>query len=136
LYVQIHGQKKWVLIPPTFTPFMYPAAVKGINWQSRIDFRNPDYAGCPLYRFVDRYETVLGPGDVLWNPPFVWHGVTNLTESIAVSLWWTNVTRGFKNNFLFAALTLGGRPNPIAMQLGFGSANSGNTSHFRVHLNR
>ena len=85
---------------------------------------------------VRAYETVLGPGDVLWNPPFVWHGVMNLTESIAVSLWWTNATRAFRSNFLLSALTLCGSPNPIAMQLGFSNANDDNTSHFGVHLNR
>jgi cupin-like protein len=136
LFVQIYGQKKWVLISPRFTPFMYPAPTRGINWQSRVDFRDPDDARCPLYRFVDRYETVLEPGDVLWNPPFVWHGVMNLTESIAVSLWWTTVTRAFKNNVLLSTLTLCGRPNPIAMQLGFSTANAYSKSHFGVHLNR
>lgn len=136
LFVQISGRKKWVLIAPGETPFMYPATSKGLNWQSRVDFRNPDYAGCPLYRYVDRYETVLEPGDVLWNPPFVWHGVINLTESIAVSLWWTNVRRAFSNNFLFSALTLCGTPNPIALQLGISRANHNKTSNFNVHLNR
>jgi hypothetical protein len=136
LFVQIYGRKAWVLISPRYTPFLYPASTRGINWQSRVDFRDPDYASCPLYRFVDRYETVLGPGDVLWNPPFVWHGVLNLTESIAVSLWWTNVTRAFRNNLLFSALTLCGRPNPIAMQLGLHRATDDDKSHFGVHLNR
>ena len=136
LYVQVYGRKEWVLISPRFTPFMYPALSKGLNWQSRVDFRNPDYASAPLYRFVDRYETVLEPGDVLWNPPFVWHGVRNLTESIAVSLWWTNVRRAFRNNFAFAALTLCGRPNPIAMQLGLSRQPADRKSNFSVHLNR
>lgn len=135
LYVQAHGRKKWVLVQPEYTPFMYPAPQRGINWQSWVDFRNPDLASCPLYRLVDRRETVLEPGDVLWNPPFVWHGVANLTESIAVSLWWINVTRGFSNNFLFSALTLFGRPNPIAMQLGIGGTGSGKSA-FAVHLNQ
>jgi hypothetical protein len=136
LFVQVYGRKKWVLIPPKFTPFMYPAPTRGINWQSRVDFRNPDYAACPLYRYVDRYETVLEPGDVLWNPPFVWHGVMNLTESIAVSLWWTNLTRALRNNPLLSALTLCGRPNPIALQLGLGPKPSEKQSGFRVHLNK
>jgi Cupin-like domain len=134
LFVQAYGRKKWVLISPQYTPFMYPAANRGVNWQSRVDFRAPDYSSCPLYRFVDRHETVLEPGDVLWNPPFVWHGVVNLTESIAVSLWWMNFTRAFRNNFLLSALTACGRPNPIALQFGFGRAKS--NSHFSVHLNR
>jgi hypothetical protein len=136
LYVQVYGRKKWVLISPRFTPFMYPALSKGLNWQSRVDFRNPDYGSCPLYRYVDRYECVLEPGDVLWNPPFVWHGVLNMTESIAVSLWWTNVTRAFANNTVLSALTLCGRPNPIALQFGFSREPAEKTSHFSVHLNR
>jgi len=136
LYLQAYGRKKWVLISPKFTPFMYPALSKGLNWQSRVDFRHPDYATCPLYRYVDRHETVLEPGDILWNPPFVWHGVLNVTESIAVSLWWVNVTRGFRNNALFSALTLCGRPNPIAMQLGISRQSSEKKSNFSVHLNK
>jgi hypothetical protein len=136
LYVQAYGRKKWILIGPEYTPFMYPGASRGINWQSRVDFREPDHGSCALYQFVDRYETVLEPGDVLWNPPFVWHGVTNVTESIAVSLWWVNVTRSFSNNFLFSALTLCGRPHPIAMQLGLRGARDGNSSAFSVHLNQ
>lgn len=135
LYVQTYGRKKWVLIGPEYTPLMYPAASRGINWQSRVDFRDPDYAACALYDFVDRYETVLEPGDILWNPPFVWHGVANLTASIAVSLWWVNVTRGFSNNFLLAALTLFGKPNPIALQMGLGAGRGNSASAFRVHLN-
>jgi lysine-specific demethylase 8 len=136
LYLQAYGRKKWVLVAPEQTPFMYPAPQRGINWQSRVDFRDPDYNACPLYRLVDRHETILEPGDILWNPPFVWHGVANVTESIAVSLWWINVTRGFANNFLYSALTLMGRPNPIAMQLGIGGQKAGTKSAFAVHLNQ
>ena len=136
LYLQVYGRKRWVLVAPKFTPLMYPALSNGLNWQSRVDFRDPDYGATPLYRSVDRWETVLEPGDVLWNPPFVWHGVQNLTESIAVSLWWPNVTRAFANNVLFSALTLCGRPNPIAMLLGLGGTPAGSESRFSVHLNK
>lgn len=135
LYVQAYGRKKWVLIQPEYTPFMYPALSNGLNWQSRVDFREPNYDATPLYRYVDKYETILEPGDILWNPPFVWHGVMNVTQSIAVSLWWINVTRAFSNNALFAFLTLCGRPNPIAMQLGI-SRKQQSSSHFAVHLNK
>jgi hypothetical protein len=136
LYVQVYGRKKWLLVSPRFTLFMYPALSKGLNWQSCVDFRNPDYDSCPLYRYVNRYETVLEPGDVLWNPPFVWHSVLNLTTSIAVSLWWTNVTRAFANNAVLSALTLCGRPNPIALQIGISREREERKSYFAVHLNQ
>ena len=136
LYLQAYGRKRWVLVSPRFTPFMYPALSKGLNWQSRIDFRDPNYEESPLYRYVDRYETVLEPGDVLWNPPWVWHGVQNLTESIAVSMWWVNVTRSFANNAVWTPLAFMGRPNPVLLQLGLEKEPSEKRSAFAVHLNK
>ncbi|MEP6915369.1 MAG: cupin-like domain-containing protein [Acidobacteriota bacterium] len=136
LYLQAYGRKRWVLIAPRFTPFMYPALSKGLNWQSRVDFRDPNYEEAPLYRYVDQYETVLEPGDVLWNPPWVWHGVQNLTESIAVSMWWANVSRTFANNPVLTPLAFLGRPNPVLLQLGLEKEPTEKRSAFSVHLNR
>jgi hypothetical protein len=135
LYLQAFGRKRWVLVAPRFTPFMYPAFSLGMNWQSRVDFRDPNYEDAPLYRYVDRYETVLEPGDVLWNPPWVWHGVQNLTESIAVSMWWVNVTRSVWNNPVLTPLAFLGRPNPVLRQLGL-DRQPAEKRAFRVHLNR
>lgn len=136
LYLQAYGRKRWVLVAPRFAPFMYAALSKGLNWQSRVDFRDPDYTEAPLYRYVDRYETVLEPGDVLWNPPWVWHGVQNLTESIAVSMWWVNVTRSFANNAAWTPLAFLGRPNPVLLQLGLEKEPAEKRSAFAVHLNK
>jgi hypothetical protein len=136
LYLQAYGRKRWVLISPRFTPFMYPALSKGLNWQSRVDFRDPNYEEAPLYRYVDRYETILEPGDVLWNPPWVWHGVQNLTESIAISMWWANVARTFANNPVLTPLAFLGRPNPILLQLGLEKEPTETRSAFSVHLNK
>ena len=83
LYVQAYGRKKWVLIQPEFTPFMYPALGLGLNWQSRVDFRDPNDEAVRCIATSTSIETILEPGDILWNPPFVWHGVMNVTQSIA-----------------------------------------------------
>ena len=136
LYLQVYGRKRWVLVAPKFTPFMYPALSKGLNWQSRVDFRDPNYEEAPLYRYVDRYETVLEPGDVLWNPPWVWHGVQNLTESIAVSMWWANVVRTASNSPVLTPLAFLGRPNPILLQLGLEKEPAQKRSAFSIHLNK
>jgi hypothetical protein len=136
MYLQVYGRKRWVLVAPRFTPFMYPGLSKGLNWQSRVDFRDPNYEKAPLYRYVDRYETVLEPGDVLWNPPWVWHGVQNLTESIAVSMWWANVVRSFANNAAWTPLAFLGRPNPVLLQLGLEKEPAEKRSAFSVHLNK
>lgn len=135
LFLQVHGRKKWTLIAPQFTPFMYTASNRGVNWQSRVDFRSPDNEKTPLYRYVTRYETILEPGDILWNPPLVWHGVINLTESIAVSMWWFNTTRAMRNNAFLTALSFGGIPGLVAKRLGIGQK-AKVKSNFQVHLNR
>ncbi len=136
LYLQVYGRKRWVLVAPKFTPFMYPALSKGLNWQSRVDFRNPNDQEAPLFRYVDRYETVLEPGDVLWNPPWVWHGVQNLTESIAVSMWWANVARSVSNTPGLTPRAFLGRPNPVLLQLGLEKEPAEKRSAFSVHLNQ
>ena len=103
LYVQVYGRKKWVLISPRFTPFMYPALSKGSTGSRESTSGIPITPPVRSIAMSIAMNAMLEPGDVLWNPPFVWHGVLNLTESIAVSLWWTNVTRAFANNAVLSA---------------------------------
>jgi hypothetical protein len=135
LFLQVYGRKKWTLVAPQFTPFMYTASNRGVNWQSRVDFRSPDSEKTPLYRYVHRYETILEPGDILWNPPLVWHGVINLTKSIAVSMWWFNTTRAVRNNPFLTALSFAGIPGLALKRLGIGGSGKIKSS-FQVHLNR
>jgi len=40
----------------------------------------------PLYNYVPKYSAHLKPGDVLYNPPWWWHEVRNLNESISVPI--------------------------------------------------
>lgn len=83
-----------------------------------------------------KVQAILEPGDVLWNPPWVWHGVQNLTESIAVSMWWANVARTFSNDPVLTPLAFLGRPNPVLLQLGLAKEPTEKRSAFSVHLNR
>jgi cupin-like protein len=85
LFVQIYGEKQWDLWHPHAAPFLYPEFRIGNNIAGLVDFRDPDYAKCPLYQYPDRYRTVLEPGDILFVPAWWWHAVQNLTATISVS---------------------------------------------------
>lgn len=38
----------------------------------QVDFDNPDYKRFPKFKDVKGYETVVGPGDVLFLPMYWW----------------------------------------------------------------
>lgn len=42
------------------------------SWTSQVDFDNPDYERFPNFQNVVGYETVVGPGDVLYIPMYWW----------------------------------------------------------------
>lgn len=91
-FYMLEGSKRWSLIDPAHLYFAYPLLLPGdgvtaLHWQDESD-----YERCPLFRFCPRYETVLEPGDVLWNPYYWLHSVKNLTKSsVAVADRWFGV---------------------------------------------
>jgi hypothetical protein len=89
LYVQVEGEQRWVVVPPSYDPVMNPAptATPGISI-SDLDPFAPDPSEFGMFWYVDRYEVTLDPGDVLFNPPFHWHSVTNARESAGIGLDW------------------------------------------------
>lgn len=88
-FYQLEGRKRWSLVDPAFLYLVYPLllpgdAVTALHWQDESD-----HDRCPLFRYCPRYETVLSPGDVLWNPYYWFHSVKNLTRnSVAVADRW------------------------------------------------
>jgi Cupin-like domain len=100
-FYQLEGRKRWSLVDPAFMYLVYPLllpgdAVTALHWQDESD-----YERCPLFRYCPRYETVLSPGDVLWNPYYWFHSVKNLTRSsVAVADRWFGVPgKDFQSSF-------------------------------------
>jgi lysine-specific demethylase 8 len=54
---------------------------------SRFDVDNPDYDAYPLAESAEFFETVLGPGDILYIPAGWWHFVRSLTPSFSINFW-------------------------------------------------
>ncbi len=112
LFVQVYGEKRWSLISPHHTAIVDPDPIRNIYRGAPFRKNNypfnpfdPDYEKpYELFKYVDRYDFVLKPGDILWNPPFWWHSVVNLNDSIGVGYRWVPRAYSFKQQFLYTLL--------------------------------
>lgn len=97
LFVQAWGTKRWCLIPFDYTPLINPMPMKmfyraardehGKHFNPFANDLDPEYQ---LYEHIQRFETTLEPGDVLFNPPMYWHAVYNPTDSIGIGFRWVS----------------------------------------------
>ncbi len=104
LFVQVYGEKEWILYSQYHTMIIDPDPVRNVyrngpkrNDIGQFDPFNPDYEKpYSLYKYIDGLSVHLHPGDVLWNPPFYWHCVRNNTDSIGVGYRWLPPLYSFK----------------------------------------
>ncbi|KAG3290087.1 HIF1AN-containing [Ictidomys tridecemlineatus] len=80
-----------ILFPPDQFECLYPYPVHHpCDRQSQVDFDNPHYKRFPNFQNVVGYETVVGPGDVLYIPMYWWHHIESLLNggiTITVNFW-------------------------------------------------
>ncbi len=88
LFTQVHGRKKWVLYPPSASPLFRPPMERAMYFASRFDPDAPDPEAFPEACRLPAMQAELTAGDVLYNPPFWWHKVSNPTVSIGVGFRW------------------------------------------------
>lgn len=104
LFVQVMGRKKWILYPAGDRIFLDPRAERTFYYYSKANPYNLDDPNFPLLKYARKYEIILEPGDVLWNPPFTWHHVENLTHSIGIGYRFNSVLAAFKSSKVLASL--------------------------------
>lgn len=88
-FINVHGRKKWYIFSPKYNQFIDSP----VNWGpgvfgSEVDVNNRIDDSHPLWRYVDGYEFVMEPGDILYNPPFWWHRVSNESHNVSIGLRW------------------------------------------------
>ena len=112
LFTQVYGEKKWVLYPPYYTMVLDPDPSHNVyrvtSARQGTLFKpfEPKYDEHPLFRYIDGVKVHLKPGDVLYNPPFWWHAVQNVTDSIGVGYRWLPPAHAFKQARLYFLLDL------------------------------
>lgn len=87
ILAQVVGWKRVILIEDKYRDHLYPYYGVMSN-TSPINPKSPDLSQFQKFRGVPIYETVLGPGDMLYIPPRCWHHIESLTVSFSVSFWW------------------------------------------------
>jgi hypothetical protein len=95
-FYMIEGRKKWTFVDPALTWMIYPSInISAVAFSSLVSFPDKcDLSVYKLYKYCPRYSVELNPGDVLFNPPWWWHAVDNLTlTSVAVATRWDAMRR-------------------------------------------
>lgn len=91
LLVQVVGNKRVVLFPPSDAPCLYLEGDK-----SKVtDIDSPDLEEFPKFANVQRYEATLQPGEVLFLPALWFHHVTALEFGVAVNIFWRHLDEKF-----------------------------------------
>lgn len=106
LFIQVYGRKHWVIYPPYYDCVLEPPVTRTPYFHSAFNPDDPDYEAYPGMQYLDRYECILNPGDVLFNPPSYWHHVSNLSGSIGVGFRWFAPNDAFRIDATQALLTL------------------------------
>lgn len=93
IFLQVQGFKRFHLFPPAAELYVYPNIHHSYR-QSQIHFekeRHNDSHTMDVFELVnattvEAIEVTLGPGDILYIPPFWQHRVESLTLSLSVSI--------------------------------------------------
>jgi histone arginine demethylase JMJD6 len=83
---QIAGRKKFILFPPSDTPFLYPCDGKSFSVSRLKNLEDVDLDQFPLYAQATRYEDEAGPGESLFMPCGWWHTARMLSFSISLGI--------------------------------------------------
>lgn len=95
LFVQVHGTKHWKFILPRYSMFIRPE-LGGVVPAAKAGIRPEN---------VPTMNVAIHAGDCLFNPPFMWHEITNGDGLvIGVATRENHPAWIARNNFLFQAL--------------------------------
>lgn len=101
LFVQARGEKKWTLFLPGDSSLLYPEVANTAYVKSQVNLAAPDETKHPLLKFALPMVAHLRPGDVLYVPPFVWHEVENIGETVAVGYRYSSLRAAARSSLAF-----------------------------------
>ena len=92
---------------------LYPEVGTTAYVKSQVNLEAPDLEKHPLLPKAQPYIAILEPGDVLYVPPFFWHEVENLTDTIAVGYRFSSLRAALHASVAFLAVRLFSMNPPI-----------------------
>jgi hypothetical protein len=98
LFYMVCGNKKWYFIDPNDMCFQYPIFGPGLVANISLIWHPDHYEqeSFPLMEYCPYYSAVVEEGDVLFNPPWWFHSIKNVSEKTfaIASRWHTNGIAG------------------------------------------
>lgn len=105
LFVQAYGTKKWLIYTPKYNAIFSPPVDRAPTFRSDKRYEIPSYEEGSIFNHLDVYDFFVEQGDVLYNPPFHWHYVTNHTMSISLSFRLLSIMSALRSSKALSALT-------------------------------
>jgi hypothetical protein len=110
-FVNVMGVKRWTFVPNRYIAVLDPVADgRGYNHSEAV-VEDPDLDRFPGLDSVDRMETVMYPGDVLFNPSWNWHSVRNDSATIGIRFGMIRPTTMLSGSFTLAFVRVFGPRN-------------------------
>lgn len=91
MFYMVSGSKTWYFVDPYDSYLGYPLALLGraANFLMCLWPNQYNVAAFPLFKYCPVYAATINEGDVLFNPPWWWHSIKNVSEtSIGVASRW------------------------------------------------
>jgi Cupin-like domain len=97
----IKGRKRWVFYAPSASPYLLPTGAHPFLYAiSDLNYR--EAPSDSVLRKLPRYEVELEPGDLLYNAPWWWHDVENLSDfTVACAARCHLIWQNYTNNLTF-----------------------------------
>lgn len=93
-FYMVDGSKTWWFIDPADSFLAYPLVILGRAAGFLLCLWPDQYLKeyFPLFKYCPLFTTTINPGDVLFNPPWWWHSIKNVTETTVgvASRWHTD----------------------------------------------
>lgn len=106
VHAQIQGTKKWTLYSQEERMFLDPRTERRTYFFSAADPLNVNDKNFPLLKYANKYEVICEPGDILYFPPYTWHYVHNITDSISISYKFGSLQSSFQSSKALTMLFL------------------------------
>jgi len=124
LFRQVTGRKRWWLIPQSQTPYVFASLnPNGFSSHTKTNIGKYPDPESPWLKKIERYTVMMYPGDVLLNPPWIWHGILNEADSddeliIGVPTRYSvkYALPALKNNWLLTLIGLGSISKTYGLQ--------------------
>lgn len=91
MFYMVDGSKTWYFVDPYDSYLGYPMAILGraANFFMCLFPGQYDKEAFPLFQYCPVYKGQVHAGDVLFNPPWWWHAIKNVTpHSVGVASRW------------------------------------------------